>query len=352
MATAEQFLDRFLAVVGDASVCAMCAIGDRLGLFRVLAERGPLTAADLARHGAVDERSAREWLHALASADFVTRDGDRFALPPEHAALLAYEESPFYLGGVARLLPALGGVLDRVVAGFRTGAGVPVEDYPAELFATMHRMAGLWLEKMLVAQWVPAVPGLADRLGRGGRVAHLASGDGRALVLLARAFPRCEFVGYDRVAANVATARSAAAAAGLADRVRFVHGDPSELDGGCVLVLALDVLHDALDLTATLRAVARAIGPDGVFLLLETDCAADPADNTGPAATLFYATSALYSVPIAQAAGGEAWGMMGLPEPVLRAACGAAGLGGVRTLAHPIPTFNTLYEIRAAEFTR
>ncbi|GGM24206.1 MULTISPECIES: class I SAM-dependent methyltransferase [Micromonospora] len=353
-AQAGAFLQRFMGDISGSAVTTMCAVGDRLGLFGALAAAGRSSSEELAARLGLTERYVREWLLTLHSAGYLDSEVDpstgatTYTLPPAHAAVLV-DGSPLYMGGVARLLPTLGVLLGEVVEGFRSGSGIDVDRYPPEFFHTMWRMSELWLDAMLVDQWIPAVDGLAEQLRTGVDVAHLSSGSGRALILLAEAFPESRFVGFDRVPANVAHAREMAHRAGVADRVRFEVGDGVDAltTGRFPLVLALDVLHDALDITATLTAVAGTLGPDGVFLLLETDCAERPEENRGAAASLFYSTSTLYSVPIALAAGGEALGMMGLPPGRLRSLCADAGLSTMRTLMHPIPTFNTLYAIGA-----
>ncbi|WP_175410937.1 bifunctional 2-polyprenyl-6-hydroxyphenol methylase/3-demethylubiquinol 3-O-methyltransferase UbiG [Streptomyces sp. TRM64462] len=357
MAATQAFAGRFLADMGGGMVSIMCALGDELGLFRALAGQGPAGSADLASRTGLDERYVREWLLCLSSAGYVTVDpadpadpgaADRFSLPAEHAAVLAFEESPFFMGGAARLVPALATMTDALAEAFRGGHGVPQERYPAALYRTMWQMSSSWLNTLLLPQWVPAIDGLAKRLESGAPVAHVGSGGGRALVLLAQAFPGCRCTGYDRLRLNVERARREAAEAGVADRVEIVEGDAERLlpaTGDHALVMCFDVLHDAPDPAAALRAVRGALAPDGVFLLLESNGADRPADNSGPAAAMLYGASVLYSVPASRAAGGAALGLMGLPPERVRALCAEAGLRSVKQLPSPTP-LNALYEIR------
>jgi SAM-dependent methyltransferase len=326
----------------------MCALGDRLGLFRALGEHGPATSTELAARTGMAERYLREWLLAMSSAGYLEVDGEteRFVLPPHQAAALAFDESPLYIGDMSRLVPALSMMLDSIVDGFRSGRGVPQEDYPTEFHETMWKKNTSRLGNVLVEQWIPAVDGLADRLAAGARVAQISCGNGQALILLARAFPSSRFTGYDLLGRNIERARAEAAAAGVADQVRFSQADPlDELGEGHGLIIALDALHDAPHPTATLRKVREALDPPGVFLLLETNGRSRAVDNTGPVAALLYAISTLYSVPIALAAGGSGLGMMGLPDATLRELCAQVGFGSIRPLLRPSP-FNTLYELR------
>ncbi|MGX2993261.1 class I SAM-dependent methyltransferase [Streptomyces sp. JNUCC 64] len=348
----EAFAARFLGDMSGGLVSVVCALGDELGLFRELAVHGPTDGAGLAARTGLDERYVREWLLCLSSAGYLTVDGtaaegrESFALPAAHAAVLADERSPFFLGGAARLVPALAAVFDAVAGAFRSGAGLEPERYPDALYRTMWRMSSSWLDTLLLPHWVPAVDGLAGALTAGTRVAHVGSGCGRALVLLAEAFPRSRFTGYDRLRLNVDRARRDAERAGVADRVDFVEADVRDaLSGEHGLIMAFDVLHDAPDPGAVLRAVREALSPDGVFLLLESNGVDRPADNAGPGAALLYGASVLYSVPVERAARGAVLGMMGLTSTALRALCEEAGLRSVRSLPSPTP-FNALYEIR------
>ncbi|MFF4157377.1 methyltransferase [Streptomyces sp. NPDC001678] len=348
----QAFAGRFLDDVSGGMTSVLVALGDRLGLFRALADGGPATGAELAARAGLDERPVREWLLGLLSAGYLdvryTGEDPVFSLPPEHAAVLAHDDSPFFLGGAAGLVPALAGMLEPVVETFRSGGGVPQEAYPEALYRTMWRMSASWLGTLLLPQWIPAVDGLAGRLAADGRVAHLGSGGGHALVLIAGAFPRARCTGYDRLRLHVDRARREAADAGVADRVEFVHGDAADLlpgTGDHALVLALDVLHDAPDPAAALRAVRAALADDGVLLLLESAGAERATDNRGAAAALLYGASVLYSVPVSLAAKGRAPGMLGLPTGELRTLCADAGLRSVRQLPPPTP-LNALYEIR------
>ncbi|MCC3779030.1 bifunctional 2-polyprenyl-6-hydroxyphenol methylase/3-demethylubiquinol 3-O-methyltransferase UbiG [Streptomyces sp. UNOB3_S3] len=348
----QAFAGRFLDDVSGGMTSVLVALGDRLGLFRALADGGPATSAELAARAGLDERPVREWLLGLLGAGYLdvrhVGEDPVFSLSPEHAAVLARDDSPFFLGGAAGLVPALAGMLEPVAETFRSGGGVPREAYPEALYRTMWRMSASWLGTLLLPQWIPAVDGLAGRLAAGARVAHLGSGAGHALVLIAGAYPRTRCTGYDPLRLNVDRARREAADAGVSGRVEFVHGDAADLlpgTGDHALVLALDVLHDAPDPAAALRAVRAALADDGVLLLLESAGTERATDNRGAPAALLYGASVLYSVPVSLAAKGRAPGMLGLPAGALRALCADAGLRSVRQLTPPTP-LNALYEIR------
>lgn len=340
------YTDRLLADLSGAMAGVLCGIGDRLGLFTALAA-GPCGSVELAERTGLDERYLREWLHCLASAGYLSADPatGRFELPGPLALLLA-TESPMNLAGAHALLLALAGAVDAVTDAMRTGAGIAPDAYPDDLYRAMERMSASWLDTMLVEQWIPAVPGLAGRLTRGGRAADVGCGGGRALIRLAQGFPSSEFVGVDMRPSAVRRAADAARTAGVADRVRLVTGDAAQgLPGPFDLVTVLDMLHDVTDPEALLRAVRAALAPDGTVLLLESRSAATPWQNTGPPATILYATSLLYCLPSSRTGREQGSGTLGMPADRIRELAGAAGFGRIREVPVYSP-FNALYELR------
>ncbi|MGH3829123.1 MAG: class I SAM-dependent methyltransferase [Pseudonocardiaceae bacterium] len=345
---AQAFSARIMGDMSGAMVSIMCVLGDRLGLFEELGAAGPATSAELAARTGMSERYLREWLYCLASAGYLEADsaGERFFLPPEHALTLTAEGSPFCLGGSYQLLAAFCGMITPVAHAFSTGDGVPLESYDTDLYEGMQRLSATWFDNMLVQQWIPAVEGLSAKLQSGVRVADIGCGAGRALLRLAAAFPHSRFVGYDRLRSNIERARTAAQAAGAAESVQFEQGDALRmLSGRYHLITAFDVLHDLPDPVGLLRQVGHVLDPDGVLLLLESNCADRPSDNRGPATTILYATSVLFCVPTSLADGGAGLGTMGLPPAKVHELCTEAGL----TSVHQVPVmnpFNALYVVR------
>ncbi|MBP2702982.1 methyltransferase domain-containing protein [Microbispora sp. RL4-1S] len=339
-----------MADLSRAMVTLSCALGDRLGLFAAMADGAARSADDIAGRAGADPRYVREWARTLAAGGYLEMEpsGEAFRLPPAYAALLADPGSPFYVGGIARLVPPLAAMVGPVADCFRTGAGLTPGDYPPEMYEATWRMSAKWLRAMLLDQWLPLVPGLDERLSAGARVAHLACGSGTALALLARRFPASRFVGVDRHELNVERARREAADFGVADRVTFtrVAEFADGLSGHHELIMAFDSLHLAADPADVLRRVAGALTPTGVFLLLETQCSTDPRENVGDVAAFLYGTSTLYSVPLSTP-GPVVAGMLGLPQPVLTGMCADAGLTAPQRIAAPTP-FNVLYQMRRA----
>jgi SAM-dependent methyltransferase len=344
----EAFTGRALGDASATFVNILCVIGDRLGLFKDLARHGPATSAELAMRAGIQERYAREWLSALASAGYLEYDAAdrRFRLPPEHAPVLAQESGPVFFGGVYHMIPALVGSLDRLTEAFRRGGGVSQADYDPRLWEGMERFTASWFENLLLQQWIPAAPEVQAALERGALLADVGCGRGRALIKLAQAFPRSRFVGYDLFEPVVRTAATNAQAAGVADRVRFEQRDISQgIPERYDVVTTFDVVHDAVDPLGMLRAIRHALRPDGTYLCLEFNCSDTLEENAGPIGAFLYSCSVLYCTTTSLAGGGEGLGTAGLPESRLRELGTAAGFSRIRRLPLENP-FNTLYALQ------
>jgi SAM-dependent methyltransferase len=342
------FLGRVMNDMSGAVTSLMCALGDRLGLFKELALHGPATSRELARRSGIAEPYAREWLASLAATGYLEYDpGDgRFTLPAEHAVVLAAEGGPMFLGGGHQQIVGLAGAVDAVAADFGVGAGVPAESYPTDLREGMERTSAGWFDHLLVPVWLDQVPELRERLAAGGTVADVGSGGGRALIALARAFPASRFVGFDDAPGAVARAQANARAAGVADHVHFECRDArSGLPGRYDLITAFDVIHDVAAPVDVLDGIRRALTDGGALLLLEINCSDKLEENTGPVPAILYGTSVLFCTPSSLAAGGDGLGTMGLPEPRARELCERAGFTRFRRLPVDNP-FNCLYEVR------
>ncbi len=342
------FLARLLESFGATYATLLAGLGDRLGLGRELAPE-PATAAELAARTGLDERYVAEWCAAMTAAGFIEHDpgADRFTLPSAHAVALANEGHPLFVGGSLQGILGMTAVLDQVTDAFRTGAGVPYAEYPADVFEGMARMTGAAHDNVLVPRWLPLAPSVQQVLERGARVIDVGCGQGRAVLAMALAYPRSTFVGIDGVRANVDRAGARAGTLELATRVKFVVGDAIEQipDAPYDIASAFDVLHDARDPVGLLRSIRGALTPDGQLLLLEPNVAADIEGNVGPRGAMVYGMSVLYCMSVSLASGGPGLGTCGTPEPVVRDLCSAAGFTSVEEV--PIDNlFNRLYLVR------
>ena len=338
------------SVLGDLAgtmATVLSILGDRLGLFGALAQGGPATSPELAERAGISERYAREWLHGLHAAGYLKHDHERgsFALPAEHAEVLAVEGGPFFVGGGYQALSGELRILDRLTEAFRSGGGVPQAAYPDDAFEGMRRFSLPWYEHQLIQQWIPTVERADQKLKAGARYADVGCGAGHALIKLAQTYPRSSFVGYDAFQPAIDQAQRAVEHANVADRVRFelldaADGLPHQYD----LISTFDVVHDAVDPVGLLRAIRRALERDGTYLMLEMRCADDPAENVGPFGTLLYGISVLYCMSTSLAHGGAGLGTCGCPPQKVHELCAQAGFSSVRQLPIESPV-NAVYEI-------
>ena len=345
-AKTEAFVGKVLADTAGLAVTAMSSIGDRLGLFKELA-KASATSAELATRASVNERYAREWLSAMASAGYLEYDPQtgRFSLPPEHAPVLAQEGGPVFLGGVQQEMVGLVGPIKQLMHAFRFGGGVSYSAYDYSTWEGIERFTNGWFENLLVPVWLPAMPGVQAKLERGALVADVGCGHGRALIKLAQTYPNSRFVGYEAFAPFVAKATENAQAAGVADRVRFQYLDVSEgLPEQYDVITTFDVVHDAVNPRGLLRAIHEGLKPDGRYVCLEINSSDKLEENVGLLGSFFYSCSVLYCMTTSLAGHGEGLGTVGLPEPKMRELCTEAGFSNVRRVPMENP-FNILYEI-------
>jgi SAM-dependent methyltransferase len=302
----------------------------------------------LAARAEINERYAREWLGAMASAGYLDYDPEsqRFALPAEHMPVLAQEDGPFFLGGMHQMLVGMIGPLNQLIQAFQHGGGVPQSAYDHNLWDGLERTTAGGFENQLVPIWLPAMPEVKSKLEQGALVADVGCGRGRALIKLALAFPRSSYIGYDSFEPTIAQATAAAVAAGVADRVRFEHRDvstglPEQYD----VITTFDVIHDAIDPRGLLRTIRQGLRADGRYVCLDINCAEHLEGNAGPLGSLFYGFSVLYCLTTSLAGHGEGLGTVGLPEGKLQELGAEAGFNKVRRVPIENP-FNNLYELQ------
>jgi 2-polyprenyl-3-methyl-5-hydroxy-6-metoxy-1,4-benzoquinol methylase len=348
-AKVEAFMEKVIGDYSGTMTMALCTLGDRLGLFKQLAESGPATSEELADRAGVNKRYCLEWLRGMASAGYLDydRSSGRFSLPAEHALALAQEGGPFFLGGGFQMLPAGLGVLDELAERFRRGGGVSQDAYSDDWWDGMQRFTDPWFQNSLVQVWIPAMPEVKEKLEGGALVADVGCGSGRASIKLAKEFPNSRYVGYDISDAQIERANANAKAAGVDDRVTFrkldvARGLPEKYD----VITTFDVIHDAADPQGLLKAIRDGLKDDGIYVCLDINCQDNPEDNEGPLAAMFYGFSMLYCMTTSLAKDGEGLGTCGLPEAKLRELCEKAGFSEVRRVPLEDP-FNNLYEIKA-----
>lgn len=342
----QAFLARLAYDLAAAQSAPLVVIGDRLGLYRAMARSGPATPAELARQTDTDAAYVSEWLVNQAAAGYVAYDPatGRFELPPEHALALADESSAVFMAGAFQIATGLVPATDAIARAFRSGKGVSATAYGAELFEGMDRASRIRARGHLLASWLPALQDVTARLEVGAAVADVGCGQGAAVLVLAGAFPRSQFVGFDVHPPFIERARRAAAAAGLSGRARFEVASAHDFPGAAYdLVTCLDCLHELADPVAAARHVRSALNADGTWLVVEPFSSDRVEGNLGPLGRLVSSVSALYCLPAARAAGGA---RLGAPrgESWVREVAAGGGFSRVRLL--PDVPANLVFEIR------
>jgi 2-polyprenyl-3-methyl-5-hydroxy-6-metoxy-1,4-benzoquinol methylase len=344
-ATLMEFLGRVTADMGATGSAGLVVIGNRLGLYRALAQ-GPATSVQFAERTGYHERYLREWLRNQAAGGYVSYDAStgEFFLTEEQAFCLADPNGPnisagFLIGlGYLRAEP-------RITEAFRTGEGVAWHEHNEDVFVGCDAFYRPGYVAELVPNWIPAVDGLHDKLTAGGRVADLGCGLGTSSVLMAQAYPRTTIVGSDYHPESIELARKKAAEAGVGDRVSFEVATAQTFGGtGYDLVTTFDALHDMGDPVGAARRVREALAEDGTWLLVEPNASDVVEENFNPVGRLYYAGSTFLCVPngLSQT-GGYALGAQA-GEAAIREVATAAGFTRFRRAAES--PFNLVYEIR------
>ena len=323
MATTTQSTERRDALVERLFMNAIGAfdlfsvhVGERLGLYRALADKGPLTSAELAHEAGVHERYAREWLEQQAASDLLEVEGDgdgeqrRFRLPEGHEEALLDVSSLDYIAPLARAVLASIRPIDELLAAFRTGDGVPYAHYGEDLHESQAAFTRPLFENLLGTEWLPAIPELHDRLlaDPPARVADVACGQGRSSIEIARAYPKVQVDGIDSDHASIARARENLAGSGVEDRVMFHERDAAdpELAGRYDLVTIFEALHDMSYPVNVLRA-ARGLLADGGVMVIGDERTEDAfAAPAGEVERLFYGFSVFHCLPVGMVGEGAA----------------------------------------------
>ncbi|MFH5208222.1 class I SAM-dependent methyltransferase [Antrihabitans sp. NCIMB 15449] len=302
-ADVEAFLGRFVVDFGAALASAGVILGDRLGLYRALAELGSATPEALAERTDTDPRYVREWLSGQAAGGYVDFDGDsNFSLTPAQVVCLADSHSPTFLPGAFEIAASVYKDADTIIEAFRTGRGVGWHEHHHELFAGTERFFRPGYAANLVDNWIPALRGAEAKLLSGARVADVGCGHGASTIIMAQGFPRSTFVGYDYHEASVVQARRAAEIAGVSDRVRFEVAGAADYAGTDFdLVTMFDCLHDMGDPVGAARHVRESLNSDGTLLLVEPMAGNSLAENLNPVGRVFYSASTFICTPASRA---------------------------------------------------
>ena len=305
----DELVERLFGSALGAMDLLCVYLGDRLGMYRALADTGPSTSAELASATGVNERYAREWLEQqamtgiLEAVDPHASDAERrYALPAGHDEVLLDAASLNHMAPMAQLVVACALPIHTVLEAFTTGDGVPYADYGADLHEGQARFTQPLFDNLLATNWLPAVPSIHERLNGDppARVADIACGLGRASIAIARSYPKVTVDGIDLDHASIARAQKLLPASGVEDRVAFHCRDAAdpELSGRYDLVTIFEALHD-MSYPVDVLQTARALLTDGGRMLVADEKTAERfAIDAGDVERLYYGFSVLHCLPV------------------------------------------------------
>ena len=290
--------------MGAALHAALIVIGDKLGLYRALADGKPVTPAELAERTGTSERYVREWLNANAASNYLQyhADSKTYSMTPEQAFLLGMDDTPVHLPGFFHMVASCMKDEDKLTEIFRTGKGFGWHEHEKGLFEGCERFFRPNYLANLTTNWIPALDGVEEKLRRGARVADVGCGHGASTILMAKAYPASEFKGFDYHGASIEHAREQARKAGLADRVSFEVAPAKSFPGsGYDFVAFFDCLHDMGDPTGAAAHVREALAPDGTWMIVEPFAHDDVSANLNPVGRIYYSASTVICVPASRA---------------------------------------------------
>jgi len=296
----HEFMMKAVGEMGAAMNAALILVGDKLGIYKAMAGAGPMTSEEIAVKTKTHERYVREWLAAQSAGGFITYDSStkKYTLPPEQALALADENSPVFLPGFFEIVSACIKDEPKVTEAFRRGKGLGWHEHDHCLFAGTERFFRPNYRAHLIGEWIPALGDVDSKLKAGAKVADVGCGLGTSTILMAQAYPKSTFVGFDYHPGSIEMARKAAATAGVSDRVKFEVASAKEYPGeGYQLVAFFDCLHDMGDPEGAARHVRKTLDAGGAWMIVEPFANDQLEDNLNPIGRVFYAASTMLCTP-------------------------------------------------------
>lgn len=342
----HEFLGKVVGDFGASLSSSLAYIGQKLGLYKALADAGPLTPAELAERTSTTERYVREWLVNQAAGGYVDYDAasGRYSLAPEQTVALTDETSPFYVGGGFFVVKAMNQALERIEDHFKNGGGMLWGEHHPDLFVGTERFFRPGYTAHLVATWIPALTGVQEKLNAGAKVADIGCGHGASTIIMAKAFPNSRFWGFDNHEASVNQARKAAEEAGVSDRITFATSDARSVPNQAFdLVCFFDCLHDMGDPVGACKRAFEVLADDGSALIVEPMAGNNIEENFNPIGRTFAGASTLCCTSNSLALDGPALGAVA-SEDEIRETVKSGGFTQFRRASET--PFNRVFEAR------
>jgi len=294
------FVHRAVGDMGAAMHAVLIVLGDRLGLYKAMGDGRPISPAELASRTGTSERYVREWLNANAASGYVTYDADtkKYTLPPEQALALAVENSPAFLPGAFQIVSSCFNDQSKIENAFRSGKGVGWHEHHHDLFHGTERFFRPGYIANLTSQWIPALNGVEAKLKQGAKVADIGCGLGSSTILMAKAFPKSEFYGFDYHNKSIDLARQEAKREAVEDHLHFEMATAKDYPGQEYdFVACFDCLHDMGDPVGAAAHVRSTMKDDGTWMIVEPYAEDATEANHNPIGRVFYSASTLLCVP-------------------------------------------------------
>jgi 2-polyprenyl-3-methyl-5-hydroxy-6-metoxy-1,4-benzoquinol methylase len=340
------FLGQVVTDLGASLSSVLGYIGQKLGLYKALADSDGMTPAELAAKTETNERYVREWLVNQAAGSYVHYDpaSEKYSMLPEQAVALTDENSPFYVGGGFYVIKAMANAQPRITEYFKNGGGMLWGEHDEDLFVGTERFFRPGYTANLVNSWIPAMTGAEDKLKAGGKVADVGCGHGASTIIMAQAYSDSKFYGYDTHEASITTAKKKAEEAGVADRVTFAVASASDIPNEQFdLICFFDCLHDMGDPVGAMKGAANALAPGGSCMIVEPMAGNTVEENFNIVGRTFSGASTLCCTSNSLAQGGPALGAVA-SEDAIKEVVVSGGFSEFRRATET--PFNRVFEAR------
>lgn len=300
MQATEAFAGQVITDMAAAISGVMTNIGHKLGLYKAMAKAGALSSAEVAQRAACHERYVREWLNNQTAGGYVLYDKahNTYMLPDAHIPVLVDENSPMFLIPATEVTASLWHDEDKLLSIFSSGEGLAWGDHHHRLFCGSESLFRPGYKSFLIADWIAAIPGLAEKLKAGAKIADVGCGHGASTILMATAYEKSTVIGFDVHSESVTVSRQRAVEENAGENLEFkVAAAKSYTDKGFDLICFMDCLHDMGDPEGAAQHALKALNPNGVVMLVEPAAADCVSENINPVSRLYYAASTAVCTP-------------------------------------------------------
>lgn len=315
----QEFLEKAIGDLGATGSSTLVVVGEKLGLYKKMADSDPLTAKQLSEKTGVLERYVSEWLNNQAAGGYVTYDPmtGKYSLTEEQAACLADENSLTYLPGSFQAFLSMAKDEEKIARAFKEGKGIPWGDHHCDLYEGTEKFFKTSYMANLVSTWIPSLEGVEEKLKNGALVADIGCGHGSSTIIMAKEYPKSTFVGFDYHPPSIETAKRRAQEAGVSDQIRFEVSESTQFSGDSYdFVTIFDALHDMADPYGTSKQIFKSLKSDGSWMIVEPSSSDKLEENHNPLGRMFYSASATVCVPCSIAGNGPALGAQAGPKKI------------------------------------